>query len=47
MRSRTPTKTENISPYRGGITNDNLRGHSPIRFINKANNQQTNGFFRT
>lgn len=47
MKCRTPTKTANISPFRGGVISDNPRGHSPMKFINRANNQQISGFFRT
>jgi hypothetical protein len=47
MRSRTPTRTSNLSPFRGPPVNDHLRPHSPIKFVShRPNNHQINGFFR-
>lgn len=47
MRCRTPTKTVNVSPFRAGKVNDNPRALTPIKFINRANNPQVNGFLRS
>ena len=46
MRCRTPTRTGNVSPFRGEAV-DNFRDQSPMKFLrNKVTNPQTNGFFR-